>query len=266
MEAEGDDRLLCLNDAREGTHSVRLGHGLLTGGYYDVLFLGPLLAQGRRILVLGMGGGTTVVAYRRLYPGAHVTAVEIDPLVVRVAHEYLGLEPGPDLEVRLEDARPFLGRGSELFDVIEVDVFAGSAYAPFYCLTAEFFEAARARLAPNGLLTMNVYAPGGDSTLAEAVVATLAGVFPATFELQLEEERVLITFREPTSLDAVRALLASPGVPAELQRVAGATAASLRASVPGSAVVLTDDHAPVEPLTRRMIVRRDRLQTALRPR
>ena len=94
VEAEGEDRLLCLNDAREGSHSVRLGHGLLTGGYYDVLYLGPLLGQGRRILVLGMGGGTTVGAYRRLYPGAHVTAVEIDPLVVRVAHEYLGLEPG----------------------------------------------------------------------------------------------------------------------------------------------------------------------------
>ena len=91
-------------------------------------------------------------------------------------------------------------------------------------------------------------------------------MFPSTFELQLEEERVLIAFREPTSLDAVRALLASPGVPAELQRVAGATAAALRTSVPGSAVVLTDDHAPVESLTRRMIVRRDRLQTALRPR
>ena len=160
---DGGDRLLCLNDARDGSHSVRLGHGLLTGGYYDVLFLGPQLAQGRRVLVLGMGGGTTVTAYRRLYPGAHVTAVEIDPLVVRVAHEYLGLERGPDLEVRLEDARPFLRRGTDLFDVIEVDVFAGSAYAPFHCLTVEFFEAARARLAPSGLLSMNVYAPGGDT-------------------------------------------------------------------------------------------------------
>jgi spermidine synthase len=258
---DGGDRLLCLNDAREGSHSVRLGHGLLTGGYYDVLFLGPQLAQGRRVLVLGMGGGTTVGAYRRLYPGAHVTAVEIDPLVVKVAHEYLGLEPGPDLEVRLEDARPFLRRGSELFDVIEVDVFAGSAYAPFYCLTAEFFEAARARLKPSGLLSMNVYAPGGDSTLAEAVVATLARVFPSTFELQLEEERVLIAFREPTSLDAVRALLASPGLPGELHGVASATAAALRTCVPGSAAVLTDDHAPVETLTHRMIVRRDRTLT-----
>ena len=257
---EGGDRLLYLNDRREGSHSVRLGGGLLTGGYYDVLALGPHLARGRRVLVLGMGGGTTVAAYRRLYPGAHVTAVEIDPLVARVANEYLGLEQGPDLEVHVEDARPFLRRGSDLFDVIEVDVFAGGPYAPFYCLTAEFFEAARARLAPSGLLSMNVYAPGGDPTLAEAVVATLASVFPTVFELQVEEERVLIAFREPTSPDAVRALLASPELPGGLQEVARGTAAALRVSAPGGAAVLTDDRAPVEQLTHRMIVRRDRLR------
>ncbi len=260
VEDEGGDRLLYLNDPREGSHSVRPGRDVLTGGYYDNLYLGPLLARGRRVLVLGMGGGTTVAAYRRLYPGAHVTAVEIDPLVVRVAHEYLGLERGPDLDVHVEDARPFLRRRSELFDVIEVDVFAGGPYAPFYCLTSEFFGEVRARLAPAGLLSMNVYAPGGDRTLAEVVIATLAKVFPTVFELQREEERVLIAFREPTSPETVRALLASPEVPDEIRPVARETAAALRTAVSGGGIVLTDDRAPVEPLTHRMIVRRDRLR------
>lgn len=158
------------------------------------------------------------------------------------------------------DARPFLRRGSKLFDVIEVDVFAGGPYAPFYCLTAEFFTAARARLAPTGLLSMNVYAPGGDRTLAEAVVATLATVFPTVLELQVEEERVLIAFREPTSLDAVRALLTSPELPGQLHPVARKTAAGLRRSVSSGVIILTDDRAPVEPLTHQMIIRRDRLR------
>jgi hypothetical protein len=153
---------------------------------------------------------------------------------VRVAHEDSGLERGADREVHVEDARSFLRR-SELFDVIEVDVFTGGPYAPFYCLTAEFFTAARARLAPTGLLSMNVYAPGADPTLAEAVVATLAKVFPTVLELQVEEERVPIAFREPTSLDAVRALLTSPARPGELQPVARKTAAAFRRSVPGGA-------------------------------
>jgi hypothetical protein len=260
VEQQGGNTLLRLNDPKRGFHSVQLGQGMLTGAYYDVLYLGPLLAQGRRVLVLGMGGGTTVRAYRRFYPGARVTAVEIDPVVVRVAHEYMGVERGSDLDVRVEDARPFLKRGTEPFDVIEVDLFAGGPYAPFYCLTREFFEAVRARLAPTGLVSMNVYAPGGDRTLAEAVVATLAAVFPTVLEFPLAEERVLVAFREETSLDRVRALLADPALPEELRGVARAATVALRPAMPGRGAVLTDDRAPVEPLTHAMIVRRDRIR------
>jgi hypothetical protein len=58
----------------------------------------------------------------------------------------------------------------------------------------------------------------------------------------------------------VRALLTSPALPGELQTVARETAVALRRSVPGGAIILTDDRAPVEPLTRQMIMRRDRLR------
>jgi spermidine synthase len=144
--------------------------------------------------------------------------------------------------------------------VIEVDLFAGGPYAPFYCLTVEFFEAARARLAPAGLVTMNVYAPGGDRTLAEAVVATLARVFPTVLEVPLAEEQVLIAFRDEVALERVRSLLSRPAVPEELRQVANQASAMLRTAVPGAGLVLTDDRAPVEPLTHGMIVRRDRLR------
>ena len=60
--------------------------------------------------------------------------------------------------------------------------------------------------------------------------------------------------------DAVRALLTSPAVPGELQPVARETAAALRKPEPGDGIVLTEDRAPVEPLTHQMIMRRDRLR------
>ena len=264
VEEQGGNRLLRLNDPRRGFHSVQLGRGMLTGAYYDVLYLAPQLARGRRVLILGMGGGTTARAYRLFYPGARVTAVEIDPVIVRVAGEYMGLEPGPDLEVHVEDARPFLKRGGEAFDVIEVDLFAGGPYAPFYCLTVEFFQAARARLAPSGLVAMNVYAPGGDRTLTEAVVATLGKVLPTVFEVPLAEENVLIAFADETAPDRLRARLSNPDLPAELQPVARVVAGTLRLAAPGHGVALTDDRAPVEPLTHEMIVRRDRLRASSR--
>jgi len=259
VEDLGGNRLLRLNDPKRGFHSVRLREGTLTGAYYDVLYLGPLLARGRNVLVLGLGGGTTVRAYRRFYPGARVTAVEIDPVIVRVAHEYMGVDRGPDLDVHVEDARPFLKKGNQAFDVIEVDLFAGGPYAPFYCLTREFFQAARARLAPSGLVALNVHAPGGDRTLAEAVAATLADVFPTVLEFPLAEERVLIAFREETPPDAVRARLSDPALPGELRPIARQAMLALRPAVPGR-VVLTDDRAPVEQLTHEMLERQDRLR------
>jgi predicted membrane-bound spermidine synthase len=254
VEDLGGNRLLRLNHRKAGFHSIRPTGGLLTGIYYDALYLAPLMTSGRSVLILGMGGGTTVRGYREFYPGARLTAVEIDPLVVRVAREYMGVDDGPDLEIHVADARPFLAAGTGRFDVVEIDVFAGGPYAPFYCLTSEFFQAVRGRLAPTGVVALNVYAPRGDGELSEAVAATMASVFASVFELPLAEERVLFAFREPVELDQVRARLASPDLPPALDRVARRALRDLRPAVSGDRA-FTDDLAPVARLTHRMIER-----------
>jgi spermidine synthase len=264
VEDQGGNRLLRLNDPEAGFHSIQTSRGLLTGIYYDAFYLAPLMAEGRDILILGMGGGTTIRGYREFYSGARLTAVEIDPLVVRVAREYMGVVDGPDLEIHVRDARPFLAEGTQRFDVIEIDVFAGGPYAPFYCLTTEFFEAVRRRLGSNGLVALNVYAPGGDGRLSEAVVATLQSVFASVFELVLPEERVLFAFREPVTLDGLRAILSQPGLPSELELVARRAAVQLRPAVAGG-VALTDDLAPVERITHRMIEERRRRASSFGP-
>ncbi len=120
----------------------------------------------------------------------------------------------------------------------------------------------RARLRATGLVSLNVYAPGGDRTLAEAVVATLADVFPTVLEFPLAEERVLLAFPGKVAPEQVRALLSGPGVPDELRGVAREAMTALQPAAPGRGAVLTDDRAPVEQLTHEMIARRDRLRAA----
>ncbi|HEY5658303.1 MAG TPA: fused MFS/spermidine synthase, partial [Myxococcota bacterium] len=254
VEDQAGNRLLRLNQPRAGFHSVQPARGLVTGIYYDVLYVAPLLTPGRDILVLGMGGGTTVRGYREFYPGARLTAVEIDPLVVRVAHELMGVEHGPDLEIHVADARPFLAEASARFDVIEIDVFAGGPYAPFYCLTQEFFQAVHRRLSPRGVVVFNVFAPAGDGELSEGVAATMRSVFASVYEVPLDEERILFAFREPVELPQIRAWLTRTGLHPDLERVARRVQAALRPAVAGERI-FTDDLAPVARLTHRMIER-----------
>ena len=59
------------------------------------------------------------------------------------------------------DARPFLRRTDERYDLIVVDAYH-QPYVPFYLATREFFRLARERLAPGGILALNVATVPGD--------------------------------------------------------------------------------------------------------
>ena len=83
------------------------------------------LPERPRVLVLGLGGGTIVrMVYQRSRPSL-VTVVELDPVVVATAREYMGLGSLPDLEIRVGDARDVLAELSsdEPYDLVIEDVF-----------------------------------------------------------------------------------------------------------------------------------------------
>ena len=72
-----------------------------------------------------------------------------------------------------EDARPFLRRRDRRYDVIYVDAYH-QPYVPFYLATREFFELVRDRLAPGGVVALNVATVPDDDALVREVSGTLA--------------------------------------------------------------------------------------------
>ena len=130
---------------------------MLTGGVWDAfLALPPLLDRPlRSVAILGNAAGTTARALGVYYPGARVDGVELDPAVSRVGRRWFGLEDNPRLTVHDADARPFLRRTDKRYDLIVVDAYH-QPYVPFYLATREFFRLARERLAPGGILALNV--------------------------------------------------------------------------------------------------------------
>jgi spermidine synthase len=126
-----------------------------------------------RMLLMGLGGGGAARVFARR--GWKVDAVEIDPAVAGLATTFFRL--GPDhASVVVAEGRRHLQRATGAWDVIFFDVF-GSASIPFHLVTREAFAAAKARLAPDGILVLNVEAAGWQDPIVHALVATLATEF-----------------------------------------------------------------------------------------
>jgi predicted membrane-bound spermidine synthase len=129
----------------------------------------------KKILMLGLGGGSISTYLGRFLPEATITTVEIDPGVVKAAKTYFGLRETERMRYPSGDGRVFLNRNSELYDLILLDAYRGG-YVPFHLLTREFYTLVKQRLAPGGAAAFNVH----DGTkLYASTVRTLAETFPA---------------------------------------------------------------------------------------
>jgi hypothetical protein len=240
-------------DREDSLHTAIDASGGPTRGYWDDFAVGPLLARGRRVLVLGMGGGASIRAVRLADPRVDVDAVEIDPLVVRVAAEHFGVAPVPGLRIHVGDARRFLDAADGRYDVIQADLFRSGPDIPGHLVTEEFFALARGRLLPGGLMMVNVFDLASGHPLLESVAATLGRAFPTVFvRSRRGMNHVLLAFGEPKSLAEIQAALAA--APAQVAEIATDVSREIRPYSPGpGALVLTDDKAPIEALTRRMM-------------
>jgi spermidine synthase len=115
-----------------------------------------------RVLVLEPGGGLDIWAALH-YDARAVTAVEKNPLVAELLREREGNPYAePRVQLAVEDARGFLARHDETFDVIDLAltenfraVTAGAfTLSEDYVHTVEAFCAYLDQLAPNGLLVI----------------------------------------------------------------------------------------------------------------
>jgi spermidine synthase len=251
VERDGARRLYL--DEGLAVHSIWRPNTVLTGGVWDMfLTVPPLLGRPvQSVAILGNAGGTTARAFGVFYPQARIDGVEIDPAVTKAGRRYLGLEDNPRLEVHTADARPFLRSREETYDLIFVDAYR-PPYVPFYLATREFFELARERLRPGGIIALNVAMVPGDERLVEGVGGTLAAEFPAAAAWPaLRFNQLVLGFMEPPSPGEFRRRL--DAAPARLRPLTRLLAAELK-PLEKKEDPWTDDRSPVEWITDRMIV------------
>ena len=108
VERSDGSRALKLNEG-VAVHSVWHEDSVLTGGVWDTFLLVPPLLDRpvERMLIIGNAGGTIARAFGELYPDVEIDGVEIDPEVSDAARRYLGLDDNPRLNVITADGRPY---------------------------------------------------------------------------------------------------------------------------------------------------------------
>jgi len=213
--------------------------------YMTVSLLYP--RQLTNVLEIGLGGGRTANYLHLHMPQLNITSVELDPEVIALARQYFGVRTNDRFRIVEQDGRMFLRRaGNARYDIIMVDAYRGT-FVPFHLLTREFFQTAKSKLAPGGVLAQNIEPC---TMLYESAINTLKAVFTnvdvynaggnvvavaydgeiptqAHFRRRARQLQAAYNFRHP-----IEPLI-------EVRRIAN----RLR-----GASVLTDDFAPVESL------------------
>jgi spermidine synthase len=246
VERDGVRRLYL--DEGLATHSVWRRDEVLTGGVWDTYLAVPDLL-GRppeRVAMLGNAAGTAARAFARYFPFARIDGVELDPAVSEAGRRFFEMGRTPNLDVHDMDARTYLRQTDERYDVIIVDAYR-PPYVPFYLTTKEFFELVRDRLYPGGIVALNVATTPEDHSLAKHVAGTLAAVLPRVLAWQPLRFNQIVIGQNGPATGSVRPAPAAVRVLVEhLRRHAR--------RVGPADDPWTDDRAPVEWVTDRMII------------
>ncbi|MFB6132241.1 MAG: spermidine synthase [Halanaeroarchaeum sp.] len=144
----------------------------------------PMLVQDdvERVLFIGGGGFTAPQRFVEEYPNVTVDVVEIDPVVIRTAKQYFGLEESPRLRVHQGDGRQFLDETNRTYDLVVLDAYR-SDQVPFHLTTVEFMNLVADHLDEDGMLVANVIsAPSGPgSAFFRAQYKTMNRAFPHVY-------------------------------------------------------------------------------------
>ncbi|WP_022822043.1 spermidine synthase [Hymenobacter norwichensis] len=121
---------------------------------YGLLFVKP--RQASHTLLLGLGGGSVVATLRKElgYEG-QITALELDPVVIRLADAEFGVRPDAQLDIVCADAFDWIRTApASQFGLVIVDLFV-DLHLPAGLQTADFWQHVRRVLYPSGYVLFN---------------------------------------------------------------------------------------------------------------
>lgn len=114
----------------------------------------------KRILILGLGGGTVASILSKKLPEAQIVSVEFDPVMIGIAKKYFGVDSINNHRIIEADALRVVVEPEEFdlapssFDVLFVDIYVGNQY-PDLGKTGNFMASLKRLVSSGGLIVFN---------------------------------------------------------------------------------------------------------------
>lgn len=141
----------------------------------------------RRVLVIGLGGGSLAKFLLQHFPHCRVDAVELREQVIKVAQDFFLLPEDERLHLFVRDAGSFIRQANPsdgVYDLILVDAYGHDGMSASVA-GINFFRALRPLLATRGVLAINLWS--GDSIRMEDTLSDIGENFDGrVFRLPVE--------------------------------------------------------------------------------
>lgn len=136
------------------TNSIINKKSIYTGGYWDYLI--PLIYayKNTKVLIVGLGIGTSVYQFRTLFGNKiGIDVVELDGAVVRLAEKYA--PGGIKARITIGDGYEYVLKTKKKYDIIVLDAYGRGALIPKQFFRSEFAGNASRILNAKGTLAIN---------------------------------------------------------------------------------------------------------------
>ncbi len=196
-------------------------------------------------LMIGGCGYSYPKDFLKKFLGSTMDVVEIDPGMTKIARKYFGLYDNARLRIFHEDARTYLNRTANKYDVIYSDAFNSFNSVPYQLATREAVEKMYKALNNDGLVIQNIISAidGKKGEFLRAEIATYKMYFPHVYIFRVNHEN---SFESQNIILIALKNDKEPSFESADSELNVYLRSVWKEKITLDMPIITDDHAPVE--------------------
>lgn len=166
--------------------------------YTRYMTLPLLLIEPQNVLIIGVGGGSSVRFLHHYFPYTIIDGVDNSTEVLQIAHDYFALPSHANINMHCMLGEVFLAQTQKSFDLIQIDAFDQNGMAASI-YNSTFFSLCGTSLTEDGLLCCNIW--GNNQEHLDSTKKALENIFPCTIYIPVPNRGNIIAISSRKSID-----------------------------------------------------------------